>query len=135
MNVDTAVKLINESLVYKPGWYIHAEDFTSRHESAVCIHISYPGRETNRDHAPEFAEHNVPKATSILLVGDLSMEEFYRQLFELIMRFETHESREFFRIGPTMWAPFHPHHIDGIRRWGTPDYDLTFGFNSMKFRD
>lgn len=35
----------------------------------------------------------------------------------ILMVIEEHEMREFLRIAPTYWAPFHPHHTDGIRRW------------------
>jgi hypothetical protein len=30
-------------------------------------------------------------------------------------------------VNQTGWAPFHPHRIDCIKRWGEVESDLTFG--------
>ena len=44
--------------------------------------------------------------------------EFHRRLFAEIMRTaELHESREFYRVGDDMDAPFHPHKDQGERNY------------------
>lgn len=44
-------------------------------------------------------------------------DEFYRVVLNNIIAWETHEAREFFRIGSGYYAPFHPHRPDGNHLW------------------
>jgi hypothetical protein len=53
--------------------------------------------------------------------------DLYRKLAYAILEIEEHEMREYFRISPTFWAPFHPHQYDGMKRWGKYHEDLKFG--------
>ena len=124
---STAVDLVN-NIIYKPGWSFKAQDLSDRFESAISIRVDYVARQWNREHAPEYAETINPGADFPLLTADLNAEGLYRKVFEeIIMKIEQHESREAFRIAPTCWAPFHPHKVDGMKRWGNPAADLTFG--------
>ena len=43
--------------------------------------------------------------------------DLYYGISQVIQKINDHEMREALRIKPTYWAPFHPHQIDGIRRW------------------
>lgn len=135
MDVASACQMINESLVFMPGWSWRAEDFTTRHEGTVCLYVEYPGRETARSEAPYgYPEHNRPRAAMLLQVGNLSDQiALFRAVIEKFIAFWTHEARECFRVKPTFWAPFHPHKIDGMERWGDMTNDLYYGFNSMEW--
>lgn len=125
MDVQTAIKIAG-SLGYKPGWTITANP-DERFEAAICVKIGYPGPDFSRRYAPEYSEAARDQlATFVLMVGDLSFDEFLRKIFDFLLACETHEAREAYRLAPSWWAPFHPHKRDGINRWGDPKGDLLF---------
>lgn len=128
MEVTTAVELVN-SLVYKPGWTIAATDHTNRFEGAIVLRIDYPADNTNRDQAPDgYAERINTYAQEPIIVIDCPDETaLFKRVIEKIIAIETHEAREYFRVKPTFWAPFHPHRTEGMARWGNPADDLKFG--------
>lgn len=126
MEVDSAIDLIN-SLIYKPGWRISAKDHQGRFEGTVAVKIDYPAQNTNRDQAPDYPENIETYASFPLVVGDCDDECLYRRVLDEIMKIELHEAREYLRVQPTLWAPFHPHRIDGMKRWGELEADLRFG--------
>ena len=124
---STAVDLVN-NIIYEPGWTFTATDFTDRFESAIVVRIEYEARNWNREHAPEYKATVHAGASFPLQIADLDAEGLYRKVFDVgIMGIVQHEAREAFRIAPTCWAPFHPHKVDGMKRWGTPQADLMFG--------
>ena len=133
MDVRSAVDLINNSLVYKPDWTFVATDHTSRFENTIVVRVTYPARNSNRDRAADgYLEEIETYASFPLVVRDCSDEDLVFQVLEAIGKIELHEAREFLRLKPTMWAPFHPHRVDGMRRWsektGEPmAQDLQFG--------
>lgn len=132
MEISSAVSLVN-SIVYKPGWTFEAEDHTNRFEGTVRVRIEYPARNSNREQAANgYTEEIVTYAVFPLVVSECNDESLYFKLLEAIVAIEKHEAREFLRVSPTLWAPFHPHRIDGMRRWhqftGDPMVsDLQFG--------
>jgi hypothetical protein len=131
MLVESAIQLVNQ-LIYKPGWKITAEDATNRHENAIRLRIDYPAQETSRQAARAgYDQDNLPYAAFYIMIGpncdDISL---YRFVAERIIEIDTHEMREYLRVNPTLWAPFHPHQLDGMTRWhgpGNHDRDLYFG--------
>lgn len=143
MEVDSAVTLINQ-LIYKPGWTFFAEPHTPRFEGAVQVHVTYPALDSGSNSNPEAWQSGYTeeieggaRANFPILVGDADdAETVYRRLLNCVLEIEEHEAREFLRVQPTGWAPFHPHRIEGMRRWaGSPDrradqplcHDLQFG--------
>lgn len=105
-------------MMYKPGWSFTATDHSKRFEGSICLRVEYPARETSRDDAFEgYPNENRPYATFPIVVRDLDDSGLYYAILKVIMSIEEHEAREFLRIRPTGWAPFHPHAIDGMRRW------------------
>lgn len=136
MLVQSAVAIINQGIVFFPGWKIHAEDFTSRHEGAVCLNIEMSSWETNRPEAMAgFPEANHPRVCVILQVSELDDIELHRTVIQTLIDCFEHEAREAYRILPTGWSPFHPHQLDGMKRWGKRDKDLTYGFNAMNYQE
>lgn len=132
MDITSAIDLIS-SLCYKPGWTFQAEDHTNRFEGSVKVTIHYPAQNSNRDQAAAgYPEEITTYATFALVVADCDLESLVFQVLQAIVKIETHEAREFLRVSPTMWAPFHPHRVDGMKRWsartGEPMVsDLQFG--------
>lgn len=127
METQSAIELISQ-LVYKPEWTFEAKDHCHRFEGAIALTITYPARESAREDAAEGYPHvNHPYATFPIQVHGMCAEDLYRAILKIIGEIEMHEAREFLRVKPTYWAPFHPHQIDGMRRWGEPEKDLNFG--------
>lgn len=127
MTIQTAIQLV-AGIVYQPGWVFTARDHTARFGDTIIVRIDYPARNSDRDQAPAYPEQINTYAQFPIMVNDCDALALYRKLMDAIMRIELHEAREFFRVDPTMWAPFHPHRPDGIERWGgNPTDDLLFG--------
>jgi hypothetical protein len=127
MRVASALDLVN-SIVYKPGWKITATDHTNRYEGAIKVRIDYPARNSDRPEAAEgYPTEITTYASFVVIVEDCTLDTMCRRIVEKIIEIEAHEVREFFRLNPTLWAPFHPHNIDGMKRWGELEKDLQFG--------
>lgn len=128
MEINSACRMINQ-LVYKPQWSFEATDFANRFEGAIQICVRYPAAMSERAEA----EMGYPKlfdarANFTIQVEDCDEVMLYRRLLtDVIFRIERHEAREFLRVLPTYWAPFHPHRMDGMKRWGEVELDLHFG--------
>ena len=129
MRVESAVELVNH-LIYKPGWNITAKDHRNRFEGAIQVRIEYPARNSNREKAAKGYPEEIPGGTYAefpVIVEDCDDTGLYRKIINKIIDIEAHEAREFLRVEPTCWAPFHPHRIDGMKRWGDVEGDLKFG--------
>jgi hypothetical protein len=121
MNVDSAIALI-DNLLYLPGWGFEAADHTNRFEGSVKVKITYPARNSNRDQAPDgYPETITTYAEFPMVVANCDDMWLYRKVANAVVEIETHEMREFLRVKPTFWAPFHPHRIDGMKRWNATE--------------
>jgi hypothetical protein len=127
MYVDSAIKLIS-TMVYKPGWSFEATDHTNRFEGTVHVKVHYTALNSNRDQAelgyPETIETYAQFAFHVL---ECDEADICRHMLDAIVAIETHEAREFLRLLPTFESPFHPHRVDGMKRWGALETDLQFG--------
>lgn len=127
MRVESALKLIDK-LCYKPGWKFEATDHTNRFEGTVHVKIGYRAYNSNRDKALlGYPEEITTYATFAFPVVDCDENEIVRKMLDAIIAIEIHEAREFLRLTPTFEAPFHPHRLDGMDRWGCHKEDLQFG--------
>lgn len=133
METASAIELVH-NVIYKPGWTFTARDHTKRFESTIVVRVDYPARNSNRDQAAVgYPQEITTYAEFPLVVKDRTDEDLYAALLDIIMSIEEHEAREFLRVRPTDWAPFHPHRATGMRRWaarkGNTDLlaDLQFG--------
>lgn len=129
MRVESAIRLI-ENLTYRPGWKFEATDYTKRFEDSIMVKYTFPAYHTER----ELAEQGYPSHTDEswaqfpMQVGNCNSDvELYRRALRHILKIESHEAREFLRVKPTYWAPFHPHRTDGMTAWGEPDEDFRYG--------
>ena len=135
MLVETAIALI-ENLAYFPGWKLTATDHTNRFENTVCVKVDYVAQETGRDNARcGYPETISTYARFPIVVDDCDDSiDLYRKVANGLLKIYAHEMREALRVGPSYWAPFHPHNIDGIRRWNATanvsDDDL---FSDLQF--
>ncbi|MFF9897746.1 hypothetical protein [Streptomyces longispororuber] len=132
METASAIKLVGE-VGYKPGWEFIARDYSHRCEGAIVVRVYYPTRNSNRDHANAGYPDEVTVPVDFpLVVADYTDEDLYAALLRVIMKIEEHEAREFLRVHPTGWAPFHPHRTTGMQRWADRTgrdvlADLQFG--------
>lgn len=123
----TAIELVSQ-IIFRPGWKFEASDYTNRFESAICVRVTYPAPESSRHNFPDYPEQIEAHASFPIQVAECDAAALYRKILEhVIAVIDVHEARELFRIAPTGWAPFHPHQVDGMTRWGTPQADLAFG--------
>lgn len=120
MEISTACTLINEMLIFFPGWEISAEPHDKRFEGAVKLHIIYPTFNTNRETVVDghYSELIKTYADFPFFVVDLKdqNELMYRLTTSLTKIFQ-HEIREALRFRPTGYSPLHPHRQSGIKRW------------------
>ncbi len=117
MDIASATQLV-DNLVFFPGWEFKASDHSKRFEGTISVRVEYPSCETSRERAAEgYPETNKPYVNVPIVVRDLDDIGLYRALIAVAMEIAEHEFREALRVKPTLWAPFHPHQIDGMRRW------------------
>lgn len=129
MKTETAITLINQ-LSYKPGYRFEAHDYCHRFEDTICLTIHCPTWSTDRkDAQKEYQGAELDLRTKFLIqVGEFtSQEELFRAVLDQIIKLETHEAREFLRVGDTKWAPFHPHKAEGQRLFGDVAGDMAYG--------
>lgn len=129
MQVSSALALINDVICYKDKWVFTAKDDTQRYEGTIQVRIDYPAIMSERENQKKGKQVPIMTyATFRIMVVDCEDDiALYRELMRHIMAIEEHEAREFLRIKPTFWAPFHPHKVDGMKRWGKADHDVQFG--------
>jgi len=141
MRIDTALRLVH-GLVFFPGFEFTAKDHTNRFEGTIMVQVNYVAFNTDREafhlSAGGYDEQIKTRASFPIMVGDLESDaRLYRRLMYCLDLLFMHEAREALRVGETLWAPFHPHHQDGMRRWVETfdeeenmrllSTDLTFG--------
>lgn len=130
MEVDGACALINHSLVFRPGWEFNASSAEDRFAKTVKVEVRYPAQNFNQEHAPDYEVPIEGGATAsfFVRVHDCDdVQSLFRKMLDVVARIDSHEAREALRIAPTMEAPFHPHNVDGMERFGDVHKDLYFG--------
>lgn len=131
MDVKTALALIGQ-IGCGPTLCLEAEDYTNRHEGAIKLTTIVKTVGSEREDAERDYEGSEPidvRADFVIIVTDCNddVELYRRVLTEAVIPTLVHEIREFFRIRPTQWAPFHPHKQGGVERWGEPEIDRKYG--------
>lgn len=130
MKMSEACDVICNRLVYKPGWRFEAEEHVPRFPGQVKVTVHYPARNSNLADAKDgYPLDIMTYAKFPIQVWTLTDKyELIRCLIEKIMEIELHEAREFLRLPEDDWlAPFHPHSVKGMARWGQADSDVLFG--------
>lgn len=135
MEVQAAIDLIH-GVIYKPGWLFKATDHTNRYEGTISVEVTYPALDSGSrtipyawrtgysDAIPSGAHASFP-----IIVSDTDRYGVYRRLLSAILDIEEHEAREFLRTPDNGEAPFHPHTIEGMMRWGNLEHDMQFGLS------
>lgn len=135
MLVQSAIDLIGE-MVYKPGWTFEASDHTDRFEHTVKVRVTYPATMSEREEAPRGYPTEITPHGEFAIQVDNCRDEadlFLKMLVEIIAPIDSHEAREFLRVRPTFWAPYHPHTADGMRRWAERTGDQAALMADMRF--
>lgn len=131
MDPKTACDIINDDLVFAPGWVFLAKDATHLHGGEIHVTVRYPGVKTNLEEARQgYPEGNVNFAGFFLTVGHLDGRDALARalLEEIISEIRHHEDRELLRFLPDYVAPLHPHTVDGRALFGDRHRDATFGY-------
>jgi hypothetical protein len=132
MKVETAMKMINDELIFIPGWKFTARDHRNRFQDSIILRIDYPAQNSNRDQVTgENAENPYPESIMtyaefpMIIADGCTTDDLFGYVGDCIMKIQEHEMREFLRIKGTGWAPFHPHHTDGMIRWESRHHNAT----------
>jgi hypothetical protein len=146
MRVDTALTIVNNELLFYPGWQVSATDHSHRFEDTICLHFNLTDApRTERELVRADAANNVDaypehvpggaKSAWPLYVGDCDNVDtlVYRVIKAAEANF-SHELREAARLRTTTWAPFHPHKYAGMQRWAAAEHqtvtsDFLFGLS------
>lgn len=118
MLVADALRLV-KGITYRPDWSFTAQDYTKRFQDSIRLRIDYTAPDTDVKWAPTY-DHiiNTHADFVIHLTGLRTPEEFYRQVFRVILEVELHEAREFFAVsGSEFHKPVHPHTHEGMFNW------------------
>lgn len=116
MRIAEAVRII-DSVVYKPGWRITVENPNS-FTSTLQVRVDYPAQNSNREEAVNGYPTSIDISASFpVYIGYSTPEQLITAVFSALIKIETHEAREFFRVRPTYDAPFHPHRVEGMLAW------------------
>lgn len=128
MRVEDVVNLVNYGIIVMPGWQLEANDYTARHEHAVCLTITYETFDYRQSEAPDYSTPINPHAKFIIDAELMvNMDDVVREVIKACVKVCEHEIREAMRIGPTWHGPFNPHTTRGREQWGDPTGDLAFG--------
>lgn len=103
-------------MTYKPGWQFSVEPY-DRYDETVRLTIAFDAPDTSS--APLYNTGMFSqKQDFYLFVGKCEFPiDVYEMVWHCIDQFETHENREFFRVGDACEAPFHPHTSTGMYNW------------------
>ena len=118
MYVASAVDLINNGLIYKPGWKFEAESHEKRFEGHVLVKVSYHAHNSNRDCATRGYDEEIETYASFSFpVTECTEHDVIFRLLLSIIEIEIHEAREFLRDRVSFESYFHPHRIAEMSRW------------------
>lgn len=119
MRYDTAVELL-ELISYKPGWTLTPGLGWDTNTMLVKVEALVP----DSSDAPRYNRRSLAGDSfevNLTLIDESDGPAFIRVILDNLIRWETHEAREFFRFGPGMLAPFHPHKPAGRDMWDQTD--------------
>lgn len=115
MSVQRMCALIH-SMHYRPGWTFKAVDYTKRFEQGCQVTVTFPALNTNQDLAAVgYPVEFELEVNFVIRVCDCATDDdLYFEMWSIIMQIESHEAREFLRVGNDYRAPFHPHRLEGM---------------------
>lgn len=122
MDAQRAADLINK-ISYRPGWEITAH-VALEGLPYLIVSATLETVNSNRDNALKgYPVAITLGAPDLIIDADRysTSEQLYRRIFDWIIGLEIHEAREFFRVGASMDAPFHPHRPEGNDAWQRTD--------------
>lgn len=110
MYASEALKWFNDGVYFKPGWKF---TFTAAYDNYALIVVEFDAPDTDR----ELALRGYPEVKHLRTSfgfdpSELSgAAELQERFFTFLIALDVHDDREFFRVGPNMDAPFHPHNV------------------------
>jgi hypothetical protein len=116
INVEEAMRIVNEELTFAPSWKVSAEFdfFDFMRNNTFTLRLQYEAVETNDLPA-------VVKPVEIDLTAPFevdphwSREEFLRGVLNTLLTVQEHEFREMFKVNGR--GIFNPHRPDGNDAW------------------
>lgn len=119
MNASAAASLINQELIFRPGWQLRAVPFENL--GVVLVEASVLTNNLDREEAPDYRSQIIAGGSFEVPTGGTEAE-FLKRLIGEFLKIEEHEWREALRFKPNRphgdyVAPFHPHRPEGIRNW------------------
>ncbi|MFF1676096.1 hypothetical protein ACFVYG_08695 [Streptomyces sp. NPDC058256] len=117
MEAQQVVDLINE-VSFRPGWEFDASVLADG-APYVIVKAFVETVNSDRDNALNGYPEEIVLGPEAIINADhyMGQGDLYAGMFQWLIELETHECREFFRVGKDKQAPFHPHRADGQRAW------------------
>lgn len=114
MNAKKAADLINNGLIFKPGWDVSAIGFDAY--DTVLVRAELLTTNFDREEAPYYRGRIIAGGTFELSTKG-SQDEVLQRLLTEFVKIEEHEWREALRLKSNYDAPFHPHRPEGQDNW------------------
>lgn len=119
MDAYTAARLINNEMIFKPGWRMSAQ---VRSDSTIYLSARFAAYDSSSvDYNGNFYERTTLAPPQITIdVSGLDKAGLAHRVVRYALELEAHEMREFcqFRQRDGSWrAPLHPHTYDGGTAW------------------
>lgn len=123
MRYETAVELL-EQISYKPEYRLDWSASSSPWDTPGTITVRVEAIVPNSNNYPRYQGKSIAGDTfeiDLSVIPESDSASFIRIVLDSLIAWEIHEAREFFRFGPGMIAPFHPHKPAGRDLWDQTD--------------
>lgn len=116
-----------KAIRYKPGFSFR---MIKQDETTCWVEIQARLPDSDPENAPDYQRTTeVVDTVPVRLNQVRDVTDVYRALIGFVIEREIHEATEFFRVGPDLHAPFHPHHRPRVD-WQAQDFGAHTGATS-----
>ena len=94
------------NVTYKPTWFLS----TTIESNMLVLKVDYVERNSNSEYAPNYPNRTYNSLEFEFTTAELDTpEQVYRKVLNCLLECEKHEATEFFKVGRSFDAIFHPH--------------------------
>jgi hypothetical protein len=129
MDNKTAVETVH-AVRFMPTWELSAIDLGG---DTIMVRVTWETFNSDHDNAVRNYRETVVLERMLMVAPQefATPDELHAALLMWLVEIQIHETREFFRVGESFRAPFHPHRPEGERLWDNlitnPNSDVMAG--------